>query len=121
VVDAPVIERRDAQPDQPLAPLLHHSVSGKNLQVLQHHVIAMRDQLSPALRPRISDRRVDETEVPASAAVGPDVKERSAVIDLVLVVMLSRQEHDPRRGRRARQQVAALGGREARRDGEEIR
>ena len=113
----------DAQADQPLGPLVDDVVVGEHVDVLQHHVVAMGDQLLPALRARIVHGRRHQAEVAAAAGVGADVEDvaagADAVIDRVLVIVLAGQDEVPRRGGLGGRQPADLGRREAAGAGEQ--
>ena len=112
-----------AQASEPVVTLLGDVVAGEDVDVLDHHVLAVRDELGPVLGPWIGDRRADETEVAAALAVGPDVEDAvpgpDAVIDVVLVVLLPLEHRPPPASRICRRHVANLGAGERARRGEE--
>src|SRR5438034_7256496 len=62
-------------------------------------------------RSRVGHRRHDQPEVTPPAAVRADVEQVTTVIDLVLVLVLSRGEHGPHAAEVPRRDVARLGGR----------
>src|SRR5438034_11772631 len=72
-------------------------------------------------RSRVGHRRHDQPEVTPPAAIRADVEQVTTVIDLVLVLVLSRGEHGPHAAEVPRRDVARLGGGVARRVQEEVR
>src|SRR5581483_10393995 len=89
--------------------LVQHEMAREYLHAVEHHLLAMRDDLAPVLLLRRVDRRGDETEV-AAVVVGHYVEPVRAVIDVVLVVLAARQEEFRLRERFCRRQITHLRG-----------
>ena len=106
----PVAERHHPQTVEPVFTLQHHVVGREDVHVLQHHVLAMGKHLRPALHRRIVVGRGDEAEVAPPARVGADVEAARAMIDLVLVILLARQDRSPGALDTIRGQIAMFRG-----------
>ena len=99
---------------------MHHDVPREDVEVLEHHVVAVREHLRPALAARVVQRRRHQPEVAPPAAVGADPEALAGrvdtVIHVVLVVLLARPDHPPLAERLGGRQPAVLaGGERARR------
>jgi hypothetical protein len=116
---------RDAQADQPVGPLVDDVVLGEDVDVLEHDVVPVRDQLAPALGPHVVERRDHQPEVAPPAPVGADVEHVApgahTVVDRVLVVLLAGQDELPGCRRLGRAQPADLARGEAPGAGEDQR
>ena len=98
---AAVAASDDADARQRVLALVEDRPVLEEVEVLEHHVVAVRDELLPVLAAGIGDRRRDEPEV-AALVVGADVEEIAAVVDGVLVLGLARRDHLQLRRRRSR-------------------
>ncbi len=123
VVMGPARHVGDAQADQPLLALVDHVVPGEDLDVLQHHVVAVGQDLAPARGRRIAHRGGHQPEVAPAASVGADVEHVAvrppSVLHLVLVVLLAGRDETPRAVRIGGRAHARLGAGEAARGQEE--
>src|ERR1017187_4793774 len=76
-----------SQPRQPVFPLAGNEEPGEEIHVLQHYVVAVRDELGPVLTVRRGHGCSHEPEV-APAVVRADEPQPVAVVDGVLVLVL---------------------------------
>ena len=74
---------------------MHHEEIGEDVDVLQHHVLTMREDLGPARLAGVGDGCGHQPEVARAVAVRPDVEPVAAVIDVVLVILLARLQQLP--------------------------
>ena len=77
--------------------------------MLEQHIVLLRDENLPVLGGRIVFRRGHDGEI-AAILIGADVEEIFAVIDVVAVFLLARQEDSKIALRLVRAQPAKLGG-----------
>ena len=95
----------------------------KDVDVFEHDVFAVGDQLGPVLGPRIAHGRVDQAEVAEAEAVGADVEDVAlgpdAVVDVVLVILLALEQRLPRAAGIGGRRITHLGAGERARRGEE--
>ncbi len=103
-------EGRDLDVRQAVRACADGGEGGKEIDVLEHHVVAMGNQLAPVACGRLSDRRGDEAEV-ASGVVDADVEEAVAMVGVVLdVVAAGLDERPGGEGIRCGEEVRLAGG-----------
>src|SRR5207247_6322182 len=73
VVRGAITERSDAQADQAAFPLVGDVVIGEDVDVFQHDVVPVQNQLGEALGTRIVHGSRDQPEVTSAAAIGTEV------------------------------------------------
>ena len=84
--------------DQTASSLMRHQVVAKELERPEQRVLSMRDQFDPAVRIHAALRRFHQLEI-AGVAIRAHVEPVTKVIDVVLVVARSGQEHRECAGR----------------------
>jgi len=92
-----------------LRPFHGHGEILEQIQVLDQHIVPLRDENLPILGGRIAFRRGHDGEV-AAVFVGADIEEILAVIDVVAVFLFARQEDREMVLRMVGAQPAKLGG-----------
>ena len=97
-----------AQPRKTSRALVHDKVAREYVHAFEHHVVAMGDALLPVLHTGLVHRCRDQAEI-AAAIVGHDVELPLAMIEVVLVVLVPRQQELRRALRVARGEVTDLG------------
>ena len=103
-------EGRDLDVGQAVGAGADGSEGGKEIDVLEHHVVAMGNQLAPVACGRLTDRRGDEAEV-APSVVDADVKEAVAMVGIVLDVVAAGFDQCPGgEGIRCGKEVRFTGG-----------
>ena len=100
------------QPRQTVLPLAGDEEPREEIDVFQHHRVAVRNQLGPVLAAWRGHGRGHQPKV-ASAIVGPDKPQPIAVVDRVLMLILARRNQREVPSRLVRSQHPRLAGRMA--------
>ena len=86
------VEVPQAQPRQTVFALTGDEEAGEEIDILEHHGVAMGDALGPMLGAGRVGWRGDKSEV-AAAIVGADVPQAVAVVDGILVLVFARADY----------------------------
>ena len=102
-------EAPDAQARQAVFALAGDEEAGEEIDIFEHHVVAMGNALGPVFAAGRGDRRGDQAEV-AALVVGADEPQAVAMVDGVLVLVFARADQRECAERLVGRQKPALGG-----------
>ena len=100
--------RSDPDLGEAVLALLKHEVILEHFNPRQQHIVSMRDDLPPMLRPRLPDECLHQAEI-LRVEIRADVELVVTVVHVVLVLPFSRQEDGERAGRVVCLEKAILG------------